>query len=257
MGKDKYKYLKEEKEGETALLFLDRLPANELNSEFMQEIIQAHQDLAHDEGVKALILSSYNSKYFCNGIDPEYMLARSISGRREVFALLFQMLQVLYTFPKPHFAVIEGHAMAGGAVLGLISDFRYMADNRSRYCFSEAAVGLTVPHALLAMMRAAIHAPYINKAVMQCHAFRPQEACKAGIVDFVFPPEDLLKRAKKDMQRLLRFSLPSLISVKQNLRTPILEYMQKNREQALVEIEKFLGQEFEERMRALLKRKEA
>ena len=255
MLKNKYKYLQVEREEAIVSLSLDRLPANELNPEFMQELIQVHQDMGEDEEVRALILDSCSPKYFCNGLDPEYMLAQDVPGRREVFVLFFQMIVALYAFPKPHFSVIEGHSMAGGAFLGLVSDFRYMADKPVRYCFSEVAVNFTIPHALLAIIRETIHAHYIRKLAMQAYAFRPQEALDAGLVDFVCPPADIRKTAKKNMLRLLTQPFESLISIKQNLRHPTLDYIEKNSRQALGDIEKLLGKGFEDNMKRLLKRR--
>ena len=243
--------------GAIVLLSLNRLPANELYPPFIKELIQAHQAIAQDEEVKGLILNSCSPKYFCNGMDPEYICAQDQAGRKELFILLSQLLQSLYAFPKPHFALVEGHAMAGGAFLALVSDFRYMADNHSRYCFSEVAVNLTIPSAFLALIREVLHPRYIRKLAMQSYAFRSQEAYEVGLVDFVCPPGKLLERAQKDMRGLLAYPMDSLISIKKNLRSPVLDTMKKYEKEAFLEIEKFLGKNFEASMTALLKRKKA
>ena len=259
MQKNKYKYIKETREDKLVLLTLDRLPSNELNPDFMQEIIELHEELAKDEEAQGVILSSSSPRYFCNGMEPEYILAQNAAGRKEAFVLFLKMVRDLYAFPKPHFALIEGHAMGGGAFLGIVSDFRYLAEGPFRYCFSEVSVNLTIPPSLLAIVRETVHPPYMRKLAMQAYAFRPREALEAGLADFVCPPTELLQKAKKDMIRLLRYSPRTLISIKENLRYSTLRNMKKYDQEmpASTSIEAFLGKDFEDSLRSLLKRKKS
>ena len=250
-----YTYIEIEKKDQITWIYLKRPPANTLNPELMRELRQTHQHIEEDEDSLGLILGSRMERFFCNGLDAEYIVAQKPAERKQTFRVFFETLEKIFLFPKPHISIIQGYAMGGGAVLALMSDFRYMAEGKGRICFSEVSVGLSIPDILLNIIRDIIHPRYLRQLAMEAYAFRPDEGAQAGLIDVVCPPEELAKTAEKKMRKLIKnYSQPALRETKKNIRKDLAEAWAKNVGHYIDEAEPFLGEEFEQRLRRLIKK---
>ena len=57
---------------------------------------------------------------------------------------MVDVFQRLATFPKPLVAAVNGHAIAGGAIIMLACDLRLLATGSARIGLSEIQVGVLV-----------------------------------------------------------------------------------------------------------------
>ena len=250
-----YNYINIKKDNKVANVSLKYESTNMLFPEFMHEIIAVHKELKQDDSVFGVSLSSAISGIFCAGMDPQYLLEHTSKERCEAFAILYKLLQSVYSFPKPHVALIDGHAIAGGAFLALCSDIRYMVAHSGRYCFSETSIGLTIPHGLTQLLYYVVQHIALHKIVVQAHSFLPDEALKVGLVTALYPDATEMQIAtKKWMHRILRKPLASLMSAKRNLREPAIKYMNENLESSLKEITPFLGDNFTHTLEKMIKK---
>lgn len=197
---------------------MDRAPMNLMDIPFMEKFTAVHRELAKNPEVWGVIVHSTTDGYFSNGLDPAMMLARDPKGRIEVFEVLLNMVLEVYSFPKPHIAAIEGHAMAGGAVIAILSDWRFMSRERSRISFSEVAVGLTIPKAIINLIESATGPGPLREIAMLGSAIKSTDAQRMGFVDEVFDNGTTVKEAEKYLKRVFELPLASVASVKQILR---------------------------------------
>lgn len=197
---------------------LARAPMNLMDIPFMEEFTAVHAELAKNSDVWGVIVHSAVEGYFSNGLDPAMMLSRDARGRIEVFEVLLKMVLEVYAFPKPHISAIEGHAMAGGAVLAILSDWRFMSREKSRISFSEVAVGLTIPKAIINLIEAATGPGPLREIAMLGSAIKSTDAQRMGFVDEVFDNGTTVREAEKHLKRVFDLPLASVASVKQILR---------------------------------------
>lgn len=197
---------------------LNRAPMNLMDIPFMLEFNAAHAEFAADKDVWGVIVHSSVEGYFSNGLDPDMMLKRDLEGRLEVFETLLKMVLDVYAFPKPHISAIEGHAMAGGAVLAILSDWRFMSRERSRISFSEVAVGLTIPKAIINLIETATGPRALREIAMLGSPIKSERACELALVDEVFDNGTVLKEAEKYLKRVFELPLASVANVKAALR---------------------------------------
>ena len=217
------KYIDLEIKDRLGYIWLNRAPYNDFDDEFLDEIIQAHHYMAAKDDAWGVLLCSRNEKYFSNGMEPDYLLQKDVEGRAAVFAKLFELMKVMYSFPKVEASVITGHAMAGGAVLGIVTDFRFMGNGKYRYSFSEVRVGLTIPPGLLAIIESVVGPENLVRVAMLAEAFKPEEALSIGLVDRVFEHEKTLELSEKTMRSLLEMPQKSMRSVKKTIRQKYLQ----------------------------------
>ncbi|GAB4440702.1 MAG: crotonase/enoyl-CoA hydratase family protein [Turneriella sp.] len=228
-------------ENHIGYLEMNRAPMNLMDIPFMEEFMQAHREFAANPDVWGVICHSTVDGYFSNGLDPAMMLSRDAQGRVEVFEVLLKMVLEVYAFPKPHISAIEGHAMAGGAVIAILSDWRFMSRERSRISFSEVAVGLTIPKAIINLIESATGPGPLREIAMLGSPIKATEAQRMGLVDEVFDNGTTLKEAEKYMKRVFELPLASVASVKQILRAENIAAL-KNRD-GLEALGHFVGAE--------------
>jgi enoyl-CoA hydratase/carnithine racemase len=197
---------------------LTRAPMNLMDIPFMQAFEKAHRDLEQNSDVWGVIVHSAVDGYFSNGLDPAMMLSRDTQGRAEVFEVLLKMVLEVYAFSKPHISAIEGHAMAGGAVLAILSDWRFMSREKSRISFSEVAVGLTIPKAIINLIESATGSGPLREIAMLGSAIKSTDAQRMGLVDEVIDNGTTIKEAERYLKRVFELPLASVRSVKQILR---------------------------------------
>jgi enoyl-CoA hydratase/carnithine racemase len=220
---------------------LARAPMNLMDIPFMQAFTEAHRELAENDDVWGVIVHSAVDGYFSNGLDPAMMLSRDTKGRAEVFEVLLGMVLDVYAYPKPHISAIEGHAMAGGAVLAILSDWRFMSRDKSRISFSEVAVGLTIPKAIINLIESATGPGPLREIAMLGSAIKSTDAKRMGLVDEVFDNGTTVKEAERYLKRVFELPLASVRSVKQILRADNLAAL-KGRE-GLDTLSSFVGAE--------------
>ena len=220
---------------------LARAPMNLMDIPFMQAFTEAHRELAENDDVWGVIVHSAVDGYFSNGLDPAMMLSRDTKGRAEVFEVLLGMVLEVYAYPKPHVSAIEGHAMAGGAVLAILSDWRFMSRDKSRISFSEVAVGLTIPKAIINLIESATGPGPLREIAMLGSAIKSTDAKRMGLVDEVFDNGTTVKEAERYLKRVFELPLASVRSVKQILRADNLAAL-KGRE-GLDTLSSFVGAE--------------
>ncbi|TGK02662.1 enoyl-CoA hydratase/isomerase family protein [Leptospira langatensis] len=249
------KHIRIEEKENLAWIWLDNQPANEMTEELMDELIEAHRILADKKSVRAVLIGSKSDKFFSNGLDPSYMLERNAEGRIKVFAKLFEMMRVIYSFPKPEASVINGHAMAGGAVLAILTDFRFMSEGKARYCFSEVLVGLTIPPTLLRIIESVVGRPNLREVAMLGKAFKPEEARSIGLVDSLYAPDDLHKKAESYMLGFMDLPQASVQSIKKGIRIDMISELNSPVENQISEFKPFVVGNFEEGLKAVLEKR--
>jgi enoyl-CoA hydratase len=127
---------------------LDR-PAqrNALDSALLSELLAALEELAGEDSLGALVLSTTSQRALCAGADVSETLDREAGvARMEAFARLYGAVEA---FPAPTVCVCVGHVVGAGAELAAGCDLRVGADNL-RLAWAGARLGVPVGPARLA-----------------------------------------------------------------------------------------------------------
>ena len=91
------------------------------------------------------------SKIFSSGF--EVSLFKKDNVFQELPSLFTKLLARILIFPMPTMCVFNGHAVAGGLILGLVHDFRIMREEKAFVCLSELNIGITLPPGYAAVVR--------------------------------------------------------------------------------------------------------
>ncbi|MBA3730305.1 MAG: enoyl-CoA hydratase/isomerase family protein [Sphingomonas sp.] len=97
-----------------------------------------------DDAIKAVVIDHAEGRGFCAGGDV-VMLARSgASDGRDAeafFAAEYRLNHLLFTYPKPTLAILDGITMGGGVGISLPCTYRVATEN-TRFAMPETGIGL-------------------------------------------------------------------------------------------------------------------
>jgi enoyl-CoA hydratase len=185
--------------GGVRILTLNRPPAHAIDHALLDQLGAACERAAGEENVRAVVLTG-SGRFFCGGLDLKRISAEGGAGDLEFGLGCEDGLFSLWTLPKPTVAMINGHAVAGGAILALACDLRIACSGDARIGLNEVAIGLAFPTGAWEIVRAALTQPQARRVVLGARLHAPEVARDLGIVDEVLGPDRLeetcLERAR-------------------------------------------------------------
>lgn len=129
---------------QVAFITLNR-PAtlNSLSLGMIVELRAALHAFAHDPGIHAVVIRGAGEKAFCAGGDIRALYEgyrHSGTAPVDFFASEYPLDYLLYSYPKPYVALLNGIVMGGGMGLAQGSRLRIVGD-RTRMAMPEVAIG--------------------------------------------------------------------------------------------------------------------
>lgn len=194
-------------------------PANALDPVLVAQL-DASLDEAERHG-RPLVLTG-RERFFSAGLD----LAGLPRDRQEMsrFVDAFDALLLrLFRFPCPTVAAVNGHAVAGGAILAAACDVRLGASGSYRIGVSEVALGVIFPAVAFEILRAAIPAPRTAEVLLRGTLTGPEDAVTSGFLHELAPPDELDGRALERARELGALPREAYTHTKRELRAEFAE----------------------------------
>ena len=116
---------------------------NALHPDLVKQLKEKLNEIRGDDNVKVLIITG-EGKAFCAGADLSYLNElrnlSSIENEKDSEDLA-EMFLMIYKFPKPTIAAVNGAAIAGGCGLASVCDLIVADEDHSRFGYSEVQIG--------------------------------------------------------------------------------------------------------------------
>lgn len=210
--------LKLVKKQEYIIVQMHRGKVNAIDHEMVQELRQVFRDIENDEAVKGVILSG-QPHYFSVGLD----LIELFRYNKEQISDFFHAFGTLYLelaqFTKPFISAITGHAPAGGCVLAVTSDNRYMAEGEPyRIGLNEVAVNIQISQNLTEAYAFWMGSGLANRYILEGKLLTGPEAVSGGLVDLLVPLDQVVDHAEMKMQHYLKANQDIWVNTKRKLR---------------------------------------
>ncbi|MGZ4709419.1 MAG: enoyl-CoA hydratase/isomerase family protein [Acidimicrobiales bacterium] len=209
-------------EGTVTIVRLLHGKVNAMDVELMRELRRTFDELPPGGAV----VVTGNGRAFSAGVD----LRRVVEGGPEYVAeflpVFSDALLAVLTHPGPVVAAVDGHAIAGGAILALACDYRIMA--AGRFGVPELAVGVPFPTVPLEILRLAGTAAF-RPAVLRRSTLLVEEAVAKGLIDDAAEPERLMDAALAQSKALAAIPAESFALTKEAMHAPTLERIVRDR----------------------------
>ena len=229
-----------EQDGFVGVVTINRPKAlNALNSEVLKEI-EATFDAIDLDATRAVVLTGAGDKSFVAGADIGEMSTLTKAEGEAFGKTGNDVFRKIETFPIPVIAAVNGFALGGGCEISMSCDIRICSDNA---VFGQPEVGLGITPGFGGTQRLArlVGAGMAKQMIYTARNIKAPEAFRIGLVNAVYPQEELLPAAEK-MAAGIAKNAPIAV---RNCKKAINEGLQVDMDQAIVIEEKLFGDCFE------------
>lgn len=196
-------FVNTEVNGAVAVITIDRQNAlNALNPEVLQDLKAAFEAIDQN-AVRCIVLTGAGEKSFVAGADIASM-SKMTKAEGEAFGKLGNdIFRMIETFPIPVIAAVNGYALGGGNELAMSCDIRICSENAM---FGQPEVGLGITPGFGGTQRLAriVSVGYAKQMLYAALNIDANEALRIGLVNAVYPLEDLMPAALKLAQKIAR-----------------------------------------------------
>lgn len=233
-------FINYEVENAVAVLTINRPKAlNALNSAVLDELNEALDAVDLNE-VRVLILTGAGEKSFVAGADIGEMSSLTKAEGEAFGKKGNDVFRKLETLPIPVIAAVNGFALGGGCEISLACDIRICSENA---VFGQPEVGLGITPGFGGTQRLArtIGVGMAKQLIYTARNIKAPEALRIGLVNAVYPAEELMDAAKK-MASIIAANAPIAV---RNCKKAINDGLQTDIESGIEIEEKLFGNCFE------------
>jgi enoyl-CoA hydratase len=209
--------------GSIAVVTMRHGKANALDIEFCEALAARFTEL-RQSGSRAIVLTG-QGRVFSAGVDLKRLSEGGADYIRAFLPALHRLYETAFFCSLPVVAAINGHAIAGGAVLAACADRRIMAARAGRIGVTELLVGVPFPALAMEVLRFAVPPRYLSEFSLSGATYETDAAMARGWIDETAEPEQLLEDAIAVAQELAALSPPAFAQTKMQLRELVRERM--------------------------------
>ncbi|KAB2969242.1 MAG: enoyl-CoA hydratase/isomerase family protein [Thermoanaerobaculia bacterium] len=206
-----------EKAARVAILTINRPDKmNALSEQVRTDLLAALAEIELDEGIGVVVLTGAGEKSFIAGADIGEFAGRTPFDQRQAMRSP-RIFDVMATFPKPVIAMINGFCLGGGCELAMSCDIR-IASDRASFGQPEINLGLIPGGGGTQRMPRLVGLGQAMRLILSGDRIPVAEAKEIGLVDLVFPHEELRAKTIELAARIASRSPLTLRVAKESLR---------------------------------------
>lgn len=233
-------YIKYEQNGFVGVLTIDREKAlNALNSEVLADL-DAALDAIDLDSTRCLIITGAGQKSFVAGADIGEMSTLNKAEGEAFGKKGNDVFRKIETLPIPVIAAVNGFALGGGCELSLSCDIRLAAEN-AVFAQPETGLGITPGFGGTQRLARTINVGKAKEMIYAGTKVKAPEALSLGLVNAVYPAEELMPAAMKLAERIAANAPIAVRACKK----AVNDGLQVNMDEAIVIEEKLFGSCFE------------
>ncbi|MBK0868256.1 enoyl-CoA hydratase/isomerase family protein [Saccharopolyspora sp. HNM0986] len=226
---------------------------NALSAQLRRELREQLAAALADEAVRVVILD-HTGPVFCSGMDLKESSGAGSQdqGVRE----LPDILETLWTSPKPVVAKLAGPARAGGVGIVAACDLAVAAETAT-FAFSEVRIGV-VPAVISLTVLPRLQPRAAHELFLTGETFDAHRAVEIGLLNSAVPAEELDTRTRRYADLLTRGAPNALAATKAMLRRPRASTLNEDFDAMLdLSAHHFASEEGQEGMRAFKEKRPA
>ena len=213
------------KEGAVYVLTLTNgANANTLSEDVVGEYHEILDELEGSAENSALILTSSDPKFWCNGINLDWLLKQPHDYFPKFIQLLDELFLRFSLLSMPTVGCLTGHVYAGGAILATTLDFRLMREDRGFFCFPEVDIKILFSPLMYEVLRLLPDHYALNELLLTGKRVGGKETLTMKIVSAVYPEETLFDKAVELATSLAKKDRTTYAHIKRGLRQSLVKY---------------------------------
>ncbi len=208
-----------------ATISLARSATNPLSAELIAELRDTFRAAGSDSAIKSILLTSKEDKFLSIGFDIPALYPLDREGMQRFFRLFNEVSLEIFALPKPTVAAIMGHAVAGGCILALLCDRRFIAGGRTLMGLNEVKLGVPVPCIADRIVRDLVGTRGAREILEEGEFYPADRLLEFGLVDRVLAADDLREGAWAEAARLGALPAAAFAAIKGERTRTIAAYV--------------------------------
>ena len=193
-----------EKKGSVAIATINRPKAlNALNSEVLNDLNTMIDEINADPEIRVLILTGSGEKAFVAGADIGEMSTLTKTEGEAFGKKGNDVFRKLETMPIPVIAAVNGYALGGGCELAMSCDIRICSD-AAVFGQPETGLGITPGFGGTQRLARLVGPGMAKQLIYSAKNIKADEALRIGLVNAVYPIDELLPAAEKLAETIAR-----------------------------------------------------
>lgn len=230
-------------------LRMNRPPANALTPELIGALRSSLRRAA-EAGARAVVISSA-VKLFSGGLDLPVLIGLERGEVGMLWLEFYGLVEDLARYPVPVVAAVNGHAIAGGAVIAMLCDRRVMAVE-ARIGLVEVQVGLPMPPVLYRALARQVGEPWATRMCVESLRLTAAEAHAIGLVEEVAAAGEVVGRAISWCEGLLKLPPVAMRETRALARTSLIELVEAARHERDDMVDLWFSEEAQRSMTAIV-----
>lgn len=197
----------------------------------MWESLARHlETAAADPAVRVLVLRGAGGKAFAAGADiSKFESERASKAASDAYnATSARASELLYNFPRPTIAHVNGYCIGGGLAVALCCDLRF-AEDLSRFAIPAARLGLGYGLDGVRRLVDLVGGAAAMEIFFTARQFDAAEALRMGLVNGIAPPDQLGKVVDDCVNRICANAPMTVAAAKAAVRELAKDAAQRNR----------------------------
>jgi enoyl-CoA hydratase/carnithine racemase len=173
-------------EGPIARIAFAAPPVNALTVPLMQAFLAALRRAGEDDAVRAIIIESSVSRYFCAGLNLSVLKDAPDEGVRQILSCLYtELMDAQFALRKPTIAAVAGAARGGGMTIAVSCNV-IVAGEQASFGYPELDVAM-LPAIHLAHLPQIVGRHRAYELLFTGRTFDATEARELGLVSRIAP----------------------------------------------------------------------
>lgn len=202
-----------QRQGHTAILTLNRPPANAFSLEGLHQLHQTILTLNADADARALVITGNGAKFFCAGADLNTFAEGDRASALDMAQAFGSAFEALAESRLVTIAAINGYAMGGGLECALATDIR-VAEQHAQLALPEAAVGLLPCGTGTQMLPRLVGEGWAKRMILLGERVDAATALRIGLVEELADTGQALDKALALAERVGAQSPDSVVACK-------------------------------------------
>jgi len=229
---------------------------NAFNPEMISELTNVFSDQNFSMKSRAVVIKGAGDS-FCAGADLNWMKSMMKYNFEENLAdaqRLFTMFDVMKNCPVPVIGKIHGNVFGGGIGLVAICDI-VAAEDKTKFCFSEAKLGL-VPSVISPFVRRKMSPHIVRELFLTADLFNTEKALSSGLIHFSGSNSKCDKFVEEKISAIRKCGKGALITTKKLLNDlEDLDHQEMKNETTSVISRRRVSEEGQEGLKAFLEKR--
>jgi enoyl-CoA hydratase/carnithine racemase len=196
------------------VITLDKPPANSYDLAFIEELRDAVREAAADDDVTVVVLRSASDRFFSAGADVKAFNENTVEANMEMIRASHETLSSIASIPKVFIAEINAHALGGGLEIALACDLRFAAEGDYRLGTPEVTLGVLPGNGGTQRLPRLIGWSRALELMVTGRTVTPAEALELGIVNAVYPADELREKTFEYAQALASGATKAIGNIK-------------------------------------------